>query len=87
MFDVEVELQVLCNIKLVCEKLYPWDTNILFTLQTEPNRTAESTPFTLAQNAHQCAFPNSILFTLHTVECGSFHTGSEAKRTIQCCYG
>ena len=51
------------------------------------NRTAESTPFTLAQNVQQCAFHNSILFTLHTVECGSFHTGSEAKRTIQCCYG
>ena len=63
----------------------------LFTLQTEAkrseaersgaNRTAESTPFTLAQNAQQCAFHNSILFTLHTVECGSFHTGSEAKRS------
>ena len=45
------------------------------------NRTAESTPFTLAQNAQQCAFHNSILFTLHTVECGSFHTGREAKRS------
>ena len=39
-------------------------TNTLFTLQTEANRTAESTPFTLAQNAQQCAFHNSILFTL-----------------------
>ena len=62
-----------------------------FTLQTEAkrsepkrseaNRTAESAPFTLAQNAQQCAFHNSLLSTLHTVECASFHTGSEAKRS------
>ena len=71
----------------VISKTKPDKTNTLFTLQTEANHTAESTPFTLPQNAQQCAFHNSILFTLHTVECGSFHTGSEAKRTIQCCYG
>ena len=66
-------------------------TNTPFTLQTEAkrsepkrseaNRTAESAPFTLAQNAQQCAFHNSLLSTLHTVECASFHTGSEAKRS------
>ena len=65
--------------------------NTPFTLQTEAkrsepkrseaNRTAESAPFTLAQNAQQCAFHNSLLSTLHTVECASFHTGSEAKRS------
>ena len=51
--------------------------------RSEANRTAESAPFTLAQNAQQCAFSNSILSTLHTVECASFHTGSEAKCTIE----
>ena len=49
--------------------------------RSEANRTAESAPFTLAQNAQQCAFHNSLLSTLHTVECASFHTGSEAKRS------
>ena len=56
-------------------------TNTLVTLQTEAKRSEPYCRIHTIHTSTECAFHNSILFTLHTVECGSFHTGSEAKRS------